>query len=175
MRFLPLALGLLLALGCDRNVEPYDPNEKVVEPDLSRIFPEGAELAVESTPVMPPAAGLAPASAGAPLRGTIRLADELKERVPPGAVLFLVARTGSGGPPTAVKRVPDPSFPLEFELGPDDRMIETMPFTGPFKLTVRIDADHNAMTRNPGDLQGEAEGSYEPGAEGIELLIDEVL
>lgn len=54
-------------------------------------------------------------------------------------------------------------------------MIEAMPFTGPFKLTVRIDADHNAMTRNPGDLQGEAEGRYEPGAEGIELLIDEVL
>ena len=54
-------------------------------------------------------------------------------------------------------------------------MIQTMPFAGPFKLTVRIDADGNAMTRNPGDLQGEAEGSYEPGAEGIELLIDEIL
>ncbi|MBW2396276.1 MAG: hypothetical protein JRG95_18640 [Deltaproteobacteria bacterium] len=178
MRLPALTLGLLLALGCHRNVEPYDPNEKTEEPDLSRIFPEGAERAEEGAPVMPaaaPAAAAAPSSDAEPLRGTIRLADEFESRVPPGAVLFLIARTGPGGPPTAVKRIPDPSFPLEFVLGPDDRMIQAMPFAGPFKLTVRIDADGNAMTRNPGDLQGEAEGSYQPGAEEIELLIDEIL
>ncbi len=186
MRVPILLLGLLLALGCHRNVEPYDPDEKVEAPDLSRIFPEGAERAEAGAPVMPgPAAALPPAPppAGAratesdaePLRGTIRLANELEGRVPAGAVLFLIARTGSGGPPTAVKRIPDPSFPLDFELGPDDRMIQALPFAGPFKLTVRIDADRNAMTRNPGDLQGEALGSYEPGAEDIDLLIDEVL
>jgi hypothetical protein len=31
------------------------------------------------------------------------------------------------------------------------------------------------MTRNPGDLQGEAEGSFAPGAQDIEIVIDEVL
>jgi hypothetical protein len=54
-------------------------------------------------------------------------------------------------------------------------MIEAMPFEGPFQLTARIDADRNAMTRNPGDLQGEAKGSFAPGAEDIEIVIDEVL
>ncbi|MCP5059237.1 MAG: hypothetical protein GY937_21235 [bacterium] len=176
MRLIALVLGLSLALGCHRNVEPYDPGEQIEEPDLSRIFPEGAERAEEGAPVMPPtASAAAPTPNAEPLRGMIRLEDEFENRVPPGAVLFLIARTGPGGPPTAVKRIPDPSFPLEFALGPDDRMIETMPFAGPFRLTVRIDADGNAMTRNPGDLQGEAEGSFAPGAEGIELLIDEIL
>ena len=90
-------------------------------------------------------------------------------------MLFLIARTGGGGPPTAVRRISDPSFPLDFEIGPDDRMIDALPFTGPFQLTARIDADGNAMSRNPGDLQGDADGSFEPGAQDIEIVIDEVL
>lgn len=168
MRLLPLALGLVLALGCHRNIEPYDPNESAEEPDLAHIFPEGAKRAADDgPPVMPAAPSVSPivSPAAAPLRGTIRLADELEDQVPPGAILFLIARTGPGGPPIAVKRIPDPGFPLEFVLGPEDRMIEAMPFAGPFTLTVRVDADRDAMTRNPGDLQGKAEGSYEPGAQ----------
>jgi cytochrome c-type biogenesis protein CcmH len=116
-----------------------------------------------------------PPRGGEPLSGTIRLAGDLEGRVPAGAVLFLIARTGGGGPPTAVRRIPDPRFPLDFEIGPDDRMLDAMPFEGPFQLTARIDADRNAMTRNPGDLQGEADGSFAPGASRIEIVIDEVL
>ncbi|MAE94950.1 MAG: hypothetical protein CL910_09850 [Deltaproteobacteria bacterium] len=185
---LVLALAAGLAGGCHRNTEPFDPDEKVVQPDLSRIFPEGAERAADNPegglagsagPAPPPApARGAEAGAGSdapPLRGTIRVANALEGRVPPGAILFLIARTGPGGPPTAVQRVVDPSFPLDFELGPDDRMIQSLPFQGPFRLSARIDADRNAMTRNPGDLAGEADGTYEPGARDIELVIDEVL
>jgi cytochrome c-type biogenesis protein CcmH len=171
---------LLAALACDRNVEPYDPNEVVTKPDLSRIFPEGAERSGDADTLrdaMPepavPVAG--PPGDGEPLRGTIRLAEPLAGRVPAGAVLFLIARAGDAGPPTAVRRIEDPEFPLEFTIGPDDRMIGTLPFTGPFRMTARVDADRNAMTRNPGDLQGEAEGTHAPGARDIEIVIDEVL
>jgi cytochrome c-type biogenesis protein CcmH len=173
---------VLLGAACDRNIEPFDPNEKVERPDLSKIFPAGAERsggAEAMRGAMPPAAGPEPAaptaSAGEPLTGTIRLADGLAGRVPQGAVLFLIARTGPGGPPTAVRRISDPSFPLDFSIGPEDRMIQSMPFDGPFELTARVDADRNAMTRNPGDLQGQAQGTYSPGAQHIEIVIDEVL
>ena len=47
-----------------------------------------------------------------------------------------------------------PSFPLDFSLGPEDRMIQAMPFAGPLGLSARIDADGNATSREPGDLQG---------------------
>lgn len=188
-RIVAVALLMGLAQGCHRNIDDFDPNEKTEQPDLSRIFPEGATRAEDGpgpmdgapTAAAPAAAppssrgGAGPGSDAEPLRGTIRLANELDGRVPPGAILFLIARTGPGGPPTAVKRITDPSFPLEFELGPDDRMIEALPFAGPFTLTARVDADKNAMTRNPGDLAGAAEGTHTPGAEGIELVIDEVL
>ena len=66
-------------------------------------------------------------------------------------------------------------FPLEFSIGPEDRMIQAMPFVGPLRVTARLDADGNATTRNPGDLQGAAPDSVSPGASDIEVVLDEVL
>ena len=74
-----------------------------------------------------------------------------------------------------MKRIPSPRFPLDFELGPDDRMIQAMPFAGPLTLSARVDSDGNAMSRTPGDLSGQAAGPIEPGASGIELVIDQVV
>jgi cytochrome c-type biogenesis protein CcmH len=173
----------LVAAGCNRAIEPFDPNEKVEQPDLSKIFPAGAERAAQAEApqgtapqqtrgAAPPGPPGAPAQA---ISGTVRLAPELEGRVPAGSVLFLMARAGEAGPPVAVVRVPEPRFPFEFRIGPDDRMIESMPFEGPFALSVRVDADRNAMTRTPGDLQGQAPGRVTPGATDVELVIDEVL
>lgn len=192
-----LVLAILLAVStgtaCNRNIEPYQ-DEPVAQPDLSKIFPEGAERSADGLASAPQAAGppgapdrgmrgaprvgsspVSLASESEPIRGVIRLAPELEGRVPEGAILFLIARTGPSGPPTAVVRIPGPRLPLEFSIGPDDRMIAAVPFEGPFELTARIDADGNAMSRNPGDLQGAAAGTVLPGASGVEIVIDEVL
>ena len=59
-RLTATALALVCAIGfsagCDRAMEPFDPDEKPEEPDLSRIFPEGAEEQAP-LPEMPPAPG----------------------------------------------------------------------------------------------------------------------
>jgi cytochrome c-type biogenesis protein CcmH len=176
-----LAVLLLAGSACDRAVEPFDPNEKVAAPDLSKIFPAGAERAprdeaMGAPPGMPPAArGLAGGAEARPIRGRVELAPELAGRVPGGAVLFLIARTSDAGPPVAVKRIVGPEFPLSFEIGPGDRMLEGVPFAGPFQLTARVDADGNAASRNPGDLQGESRERVSPGARGVEVVIDRVL
>jgi hypothetical protein len=177
-----LLIALAAWFGCDRNVEPYVPGEEPREPDLSRIFPEGAEEAARSDapPELPPAPGqrgTAPdASAEAPpIRGEIRVDAALAERVPEGAVLYLMARRGQQGPPLAVQRIPSPRFPLSFELGPADRMIPTIPFAGPLQLSARLDGDGDAASRSAGDLQGAAPGSYEPGADGVEIVLDQLL
>jgi len=194
-----LLVATLLGAACDRGVEPFDPNEKVEMPDLSKIFPPGAERAPQDGPMgagrgngppgmpAPPGMGGAPGAmgaaqaaaagggAGAPIRGRIVLSDALAARVPKGGVLFLIARASDAGPPTAVKRVPGAAFPFEFEIGPGDRLMEGVPFTGPFTLTARIDADGNAATKNPGDLQGQSRERVTPGASGIEVVIDQVL
>ena len=192
-RWLALLLATFALAGCDRNLEPYRPGEEPEQPDLSRIFPEGAEQAarVDSSLQMPPApepargAGAAPpagpggaaeaAGDARPIRGTVRVSDALSDRVAPGAVLFLIARRGDAGPPLAVVRVAGPRFPLDFSIGPEDRMIRTMPFEGELRLSARLDGDGNAMSREPGDLQGSADGGFEPGASGVEIVLDEIL
>ena len=77
------------------------------------------------------------------------------------------------GPPLAVRRIPSPSLPLEFEIGPQHAMIEGMPFTGDIALTARLDADGDAMTRRPGDLGGAADAPVAPGASGVVLVLNQ--
>jgi hypothetical protein len=175
---LVLAIVWVVAAGCDRNVEPFVPGEKPEQPDLSRIFPAGAEksaraAAPRSGPMggrgAPPIGG-----SGGPIAGRVEVAEELAERVPPGAVLFLIARRGEAGPPTAVKRVPSPRFPFDFSIGPADRMVEAVPFTGPLQITARLDADGNAGTRDPGDLEGQLAEAVDPGAEGLTIVLEAV-
>ncbi|HTF32653.1 MAG TPA: hypothetical protein VK714_03000 [Myxococcota bacterium] len=188
-----LLLALALVLGCDRKIEPYVPGEEPAAPDLSRIFPRGAEQAKQEEEDATKAGGRASAAAsgpmtgappgaaaergtlGPPIRGTVKIAPELVARAPKGAVLFLIARRGTSGPPTAVKRIPNPTFPLQFELGPEDRMIQEMPWNGPLQLTARLDSDGNATTRSPGDLQGAAPGPANPGDAQVSIVLDEVL
>lgn len=181
-----LTLALLAGAGCDRNIEPFDPDEQPREPDLSKIFPEGAEQAAKAEPGLPPAPGGgrgapslpqevagAEAAEGAPIQGSVELAPEFAGKTPANAVLFIIGRRGGGGPPLAVKRVPNPSFPLTFVLGPDDRMIQTLPFAGPVTLSARLDSDGNATSTEPGDLSGVALGGPVPtGAAGVVIRLD---
>jgi hypothetical protein len=166
----------------NRKAETYDPHEPVAQPDLSRIFPEGAARAARAPAEMPPSpeqlAGGAPAApgmpasenAGPPLSGTVRLAEGAP--LPSAATLFVIARTGAAGPPTAVLRVPAPRFPFEFRLGPENRMIAALPWEGPFQLTARIDLDGNATTRDVGGLEGRAASPAAPGDSGIEIVLE---
>jgi hypothetical protein len=109
------------------------------------------------------------------IEGTVELAPDLASRVPAGAVLFLIARTAERGPPLAVVRVTDPQFPLPFSIGPENRMIQSMPFAGEIRISARVDSDGDAASRGPGDLQGAVETPHNPGDRGVTLLIDKAL
>ena len=170
------AAAIWVVGGCDRAIGPFDPTEQPQQPDLSRIFPAGAERPAPRADTPPaPGGASAVASSESPIRGTVTVASDLADRIPPGATLFLIARTGTSGPPLAVRRVASPRFPMDFSIGPDDRMIAGLPFSGPLRVTARIDRDGNATTRSPGDLHGAVEGTVDPGDRGISLVIDEIL
>jgi hypothetical protein len=182
LRWVAILAAVAAAAGCDRNVEPFDPNEQPAEPDLARIFPAGVEQAQPDAPGLPPPPGRgAPplaASAGGdapPITGTISVAAELRDRVRDGAVLFLIARRDGARPPLAALRVAAPRFPLEFAIGPEDRMIQALPFAGEMQISARLDGDGNATSRQPGDLEGSAERAVAPGASGVAVVLDRVL
>jgi cytochrome c-type biogenesis protein CcmH len=161
-------------------VEPFVPGEEPKQPDLSKIFPESGETVPDPMGAIKPSAAMNPndekyasATAGADLviTGSVSLSEGLADQATEG-VLFIIARKEGMRPPLAVKRVENPSFPLTFSLGPDDRMIDTIPFEGSLEISVRLDGDGNAMSREPGDLQSAASKPVEPGAEDVELVLD---
>jgi len=170
------AIGLVLWLaliGCDRRIEPYDPDERPREPDLARIFPapEEAQLAAGTTIGRPAAADAGVGRPGAAVRGTVHLADAASGR---SGTLFIIARPQGavGGPPLAVVRIREPSFPQDFEIGPDNVMVPSMKFEGSLSLTARLDADGDAMTRDPADPSASAPDAIVPGTLGVELLLE---
>lgn len=114
----------------------------------------------------PPAEGAPPASAGSgdaatastggtTIEGTITLAAGATP--PPGGVLFVIARHKgvTRGPPAATKKLLASGFPTTFVIGPENVMMGG-PFPDEVELSVRLDADGDAMTRGEGDLTGSA-------------------
>ncbi len=172
-----LLIALLAAQACDRRVESFAPGEKPQTPDLSKIFPAGADRAAQPAAQMPlaPGRGAPPVEPlAAPIEGTIELAPELAGSVPAGAVLFLMAHGAAGGPLVAAQRIPFREFPLQFSIGAADHMMSATPFAGPLRISARIDGDGNAATRDAGDLLGASEGTHQPGDRGVVVTISEV-
>ena len=89
-------------------------------------------------------------------------------------MLFVIARPAgvTAGPPLAVLRIPAPRFPVAFEIGPANVMIPSMRFQGDIGITVRLDSDGNAMTKLPGDLEGTSKDFHQPGASGVEIVLE---
>ena len=104
--------------------------------------------------------GPEPAAAGTSgvLRGSLQVADSVKDKVQPGAVIFLVARSfvpgGGPGPVLAAKRLTAGAWPMAFEMSDSDVMISGMSLKGKVVLTARVDQDGDAMTKMPGDVEG---------------------
>ncbi len=179
--FLVAILGLA---GCDRNIEPYQPGEKSRPPDLARIFPgPGASDMAQADSGIPDRSALPPSRAeasalirepgGAAIEGRIELAPELAR--PDTGVLFVIARPQgvAGGPPLAVLRIANPTFPLEFSIGPEQVMIPSLRFEGAISISARLDADGNAMTRGSEDISSQVEEPLAPGATGVKLVLSE--
>ncbi|MBW2541721.1 MAG: hypothetical protein JRF15_06490 [Deltaproteobacteria bacterium] len=176
LRFFVLAIALIAAQGCDRRVEPYVPGETPQIPDLTKIFPEGADRAARPAAEMVSRSsrGAAPvAERVAPIEGTIELAPEFAESVPSGAAVYLMVRSPSNGALVAAKRISSPRFPLPFSIGSEDRMSASAPFARPLLITVRVDADGDATTRDVGDLLGTSAQTHGPGDRGVVVLVSE--
>ncbi|MFI5361255.1 MAG: hypothetical protein ACHQ49_04740 [Elusimicrobiota bacterium] len=112
--------------------------------------------------------------AGAPslsLSGLVKISPALKDPWPKGAHVFVIARSASGGPPYAVARYDDAKPPFAFALGPDNLMISGAPAPERLVVSVRVDQDGDAMTRQLGDLEGGPSAPVSPRLS-VELIID---
>ncbi len=141
------------------------------------LVPNSAPAA--AAPAAAPTAA-APAAGGSNvegvLRGSLVLDAKLKDKAKPGAVIFLSARGAQNGapagPPLAVKRLTVGSWPLPFELSSADAMMPGLTLRGQVVLSARIDGDEDAMTKQPGDIEGTLVLTVP--ATAVELRLDKV-
>jgi len=98
--------------------------------------------------------------------------------LPAESALFLIAREPgqSAGPPLAVKRVNQPTLPLELTLRDSDSMLPQRPVSGfeSLQLQARISLTGNAMS-NSGDWQSDATEISTLQSEPVKLLINQQL
>ena len=161
-----LALSLGLGTGCDRRLEPFVPADQEPPPPERPVRIPGLEKARPRNQVAP----LGAPAAGQEISGTVVLGSGA-----PGGesgVLFVIARSGAGGPPLAVKRLPPGPFPVSFRIGPSDVMIQGREFAGPVTLSARLDRDGNPLTRGRDDLSGSVPTPVAPGSNGVSIVLE---
>jgi len=91
-----------------------------------------------------------------------------------GSVLYVFARAEPSGPPLAVRRIANPTFPLTLSLSDADRMRPDLSLnaaSGPLFVTARLSESGNALPQS-GDRFGTQQA--QPG-EPIEITIDQVV
>src|SRR4029077_410404 len=111
------------------------------------------------------------------ITGKISIDPQLKGNWDSQAALFIIARSSGvdKGPPLAVKKIDHPVFPLSYSVGPENVMMQGMPFTGSVTITVRLDKDGNPTTRQPGDLSGDyKKNPVAVGSKNVDIVLDQV-
>lgn len=118
-----------------------------------------------SVPFVPPApVSKTKSTAPFALTGLVKLSPGLKEPWPRGAYVFIIARAEGGGPPYAVRRYPAMTPPFTFTLGSENVMLPGAPMPKLLVVSVRVDQDGDALTRQLGDLEGGPSSPVAPGS-----------
>ena len=104
--------------------------------------------------------------------GDVKLSGTIKgEGMLPNGTLFIIARRSpAGGMPAAVKKIDNPTFPLDFELGPSDMMMGG-DWPEQVWLEVRLDEDGNAMSKGDGDVNSEMQGPLTGAQTGLSVVL----
>jgi hypothetical protein len=76
----------------------------------------------------------------------------------------------------AVKKIDRPIFPISYSLGPENVMMQGVPFTGKVTITARLDKDGNPTTRQPGDITGDyIKNPAVVGAKNVDIVLDQLV
>ena len=112
------------------------------------------------------------------IAGQLKLDGTTKDKVKSGDTIFVVVRGAAvgaaPGPVLAVRRLEAAAFPMPFQIDSRDAMVAGTAMKAPVTLTVRVDKDGDAMSKNPGDVVGTVTLKALP-TEKLALTLDTVL
>ncbi|MCY3825590.1 MAG: hypothetical protein OXG62_17165 [Nitrospinae bacterium] len=131
------------------------------------------EVAKKSPPKPAPSPEAKPSTGSVrTIRGVVRVAPALAEKAKRKAAIFIIARGKQPGPPLAVMRILNPSFPLEFTMSERNVMLQGVAFAGEVSLIAKLDGDGKVGTQ-PGDIFGGARGPVQVGARDVEIVLSQ--
>jgi hypothetical protein len=95
--------------------------------------------------------------------------------VPPGSTLFVIARSGAGGPPLAVVRRAVGSWPVAVSMTDANAMLPgtSLAAAGPLRLVARISRQGGPVAAS-GDLYGEVGYDFSS-ARPVTVTIDRIV
>lgn len=109
------------------------------------------------------------------IKGTVELADKVKDKVRPSDTVFVFARPTQGSKmPVAFMRITVDQLPAKFHLDGTSQMgmgVKTLADVTEVILEARISRSGNFMP-SKGDLQGLIKGHVKVGATDVKIVID---
>jgi len=161
-------------------LEQLEPGSPVAQSVQSQIDQAQARMGMSVEEAPAPAPAPAAAQADTPDDGTwqgIKIAVSAGEsNIPPGGVLYVMIRsTGPAmGPPLGVRRVINPSLPLEVTISDADSMLKERQISSEsdIQLQARI-SQTGSPAANSGDWQSAKIDVKLNSAKSVELLIDQ--
>ena len=193
----PMALSLAATAAYNRGdyaqaIARWQQIQRVVPPDsedarwltdaiaktrehLAGVGGVGAKTPAAPSATTPPAPSPTTAAAGASVSGRVSLAPALAAKVQPGDTVFIFARNPQGSRlPLAVQRIQVSALPFSFKLDDSMAMSPEAKISGASEVRIeaRVSRSGNA-TPQSGDLIG-ASATVKPGADKVEVLIDQV-
>ncbi len=157
-------------------LEPGSTVAQSVQSQLDRLNAESGMAQAE--PETPVADDPEPADDGnwQGLRVSVLAGEEARDRIPTGGVLYVMIRTPGPamGPPLGVRRIIDPSLPLEITVSDQDSMMKERVISS--ESTVQLQA-RISLTGSPtaatGDWQSAPLSVSLDSPEAVELVIDQ--
>jgi hypothetical protein len=167
------APGGAVAFGGRRNPQALPPGHPALDPQRAPHGTIGTDVSKLGLPALDPARPLDPTHH---VRGVIGAAPGLASRLHDGGAVFVIVKRDDkgvpAGPPLAVQRLAWKA-PLTFELTERQAMIGGTQLTGSVIVTARYDQDGDALTKQPGDVTGQARITVP--ADRVALALDTVL
>lgn len=107
------------------------------------------------------------------LQGKVEVASRLLKNAQANNVACSIIAKNEADVPIAIKRVINPTFPLEFNITKEDLLIDS--YEGAIKMEVQINSHGALGVLKSGDIFGESAQTYESGSKDILVVADKMM
>jgi hypothetical protein len=107
------------------------------------------------------------------LSGHVQVVDRLLKNAQANNVTCSIIAKNEADVPIAIKRIINPTFPLDFEVTKDDLLIDS--YDGKIKMEVQINSHGSLGVLKSGDIFGAGIQEYSSGSQDILIVADKMI